>query len=483
MVGRKKNSEEIAALVERSERTESTLGRIMMERALGKTHGGARDMYEVLGYKRHPNYIDYQAMYDRQDVAKRIVDCFPDTIWTRKPAVRTDPEAEELSEFDTIFNTFARKHKLFHYLNRLDKMAGIGRYAVLLIGIAGKQDMTKAVSKRLTPNGIIYLRPFSEKNATIQKYETRKSSPRYGLPLLYQLTVGSIGNEAGASASTVMPQETIMVHHSRIIHLADGALDNDVFGTPRLQSVINRLNDLEKVAGGSAEIFWINGRGGLNVNAQMESEIKEPEKLIEHLRHYVHGLVRVLRTKGMDVKTLEFEVKNPDMHVSVLLDLISSATGIPKRILIGSERGELASNQDENNWFSRVNERRDNFCEPQILRAFIDRMIDWGVFPRKEYEVVWPPLSSPSKSEEADNAFKKAQAIGAYAGTPMAEYIVPPEQFVKDVLGLEFRGEDAAALAAIEKKNMEAEAAASAAAKPAPVAGGGATPKKPVVKK
>ena len=37
--------------------------------------------------------------------------------------------------------------------------------------------------------------------------------------------------------------------------------------------------------------------------------------------------------------------------------MISAETGIPKRILTGSERGELASSQDRDNWFERYPER------------------------------------------------------------------------------------------------------------------------------
>jgi hypothetical protein len=138
----------------------------------------------------------------------------------------------------------------------------------------------------------------------------------------------------------------------------------------------------------------------------------------------------------LDIKELTAQVSDPSKHVSVLLDLIAGTTGIPKRILIGSERGELASTQDETAWNSRVDERRRNYAEPMILRPFIDRLITIGVLPqpRDGYVVEWPPIFTPSEEQQAKVAETKAKALAAYMSAPGADMILPPSMFLKHIL-------------------------------------------------
>lgn len=415
------------------------LSRIALAHASGKTFGGKRDMFEVLGYEKDPKIANYLGKYMRQDIAQRIINALPDAIWTNHPSVKEDEDKQSKTQFEQEFDNMVKRTKLFHYINRLDKLAGLGHYAVLLIGVRDGKELSEPLESLSSVEDVIYLMPFNEENAVIQSYEEDTSNERYGLPLMYKLQTGGYS----ADKSTTMPNQTLNVHHSRVLHVAEGLLENDVFGIPRLQPVLNRLDDLEKVVGGSAEIFWINGRGGLNLNADKDTDIINPEKLQEHAEEYTHQLTRILKTKGMDVRTLELSIHDPDKHVSVILDLIAGATGIPKRILIGSERGELASSQDESNWLARVKERRDNYCEPLILRPFIDWLIKLGALPEvEEYEVIWPDLVSLGEKDKAEIALKIAQAMSTYVNSQGGDLIVPVKQFVEEVLNMEYREDD-----------------------------------------
>src|SRR5690606_27397069 len=106
-------------------------------------------------------------------------------------------------------------------------------------------------------------------------------------------------------------------------------------------------------------------------------------------------------------------------------------TGIPKRILIGSERGELSSEQDENNWAARVTERRGNHATPRIIRPTIDRLIRYGVLPQPAggYDVEWPESDSLGEEKRALIAKTKAEAVSLYVSMPGTEQVVPPQEF------------------------------------------------------
>lgn len=433
--------------------------RIMLENAgqEGVTFGGRRDLYSILGYPRYPTYYDYAGKYERQDITQRIINAYPEAIWSTRPTVTDDTDKEDGTPFEEAFEEFAEKSKLFHYIMRLDKLAGLGQYAVLFIGVRDGRPLDEPMGPVNGEGGFTFYKPFSESAAVIYQFEEDMGNPRYGLPLMYRVTTGGYGaassgygspNRGHTSASGgQMRTKVINVHHSRMLHVAEGTLTNDVYGMPRLRPVINRLLDLEKVVGGSSEIFWLNGRAGLSLNAQADTHIKDEAALEKHALDYQDQLNRILQTHGMDVKTLEMTVADPDKHVAVILDLVASATGIPKRILIGSERGELASSQDEKNWWTRVIERRNNFCEPVILRPLVDMLIDATILPtpdseKERYNIVWDKLGEASPTEKADIAEKTAKAIASYVSANGADLLVPPKQFVEEILCLGYRLED-----------------------------------------
>ena len=133
-------------------------------------------------------------------------------------------------------------------------------------------------------------------------------------------------------------------------------------------------------------------------------------------------------------------VPDPTGHIERLLDLIAGTVGIPKRLLIGSERGELASSQDENNWAMTIAARHTHHAEPIILRPFIDKLISIQALPmpRFGYVVEWPNLLAQTEEEEAKTALLWTQALAAYAGTLSApEEIMPLPIYLEDIFGFD----------------------------------------------
>jgi len=402
----------------------------------GTSHGGKRNLYDVFGYASSHTTEDFVARYSRGDIALRIVSAYPEATWKKAPEVIEDADTEDLTVFEKAFQDLVKSTRLFHYLNRADKLANLGEYSALLIGYQDGLALSQPCEKAAA--GIAYLMPFADINATIQSYDLNPVSKRFGLPETYSIQTGGYS----AHKSVQMPSSVITVHHSRILHIAAGCLDNDVLGMPILRPIMNQLVNLDKVIGGSAETFWLNSRGGLNAN--METGIDfDPIKTKESIDEYTHQLTRFLLTQGMEVKTLDMQVHEPDKHVSVILDIISGATGIPKRILTGSERGELASSQDGDNWRDRVMERQINWVEPFVLNPLIDRFIEVGVLPKPiSYTVKWNEEEKIDGLKASQIAVNRANAIATFANSTGGDLLVPVEQFVVEVLGLDYREDD-----------------------------------------
>jgi hypothetical protein len=149
------------------------------------------------------------------------------------------------------------------------------------------------------------------------------------------------------------------------------------------------------------------------------------------------GLQRWMPTVGAEVHSLAPQVVDPRPQIEVQLQGIAIALAIPLRKLMGSERGELASSQDEGDWDGKVKARKQGHCTPRIVAPFVDRLIALGVLPQpgeEGYVVWWPEQSRQTESEKADIAVKRTTALSAYVAGGV-EALIPPLDYLTRELG------------------------------------------------
>jgi hypothetical protein len=186
-------------------------------------------------------------------------------------------------------------------------------------------------------------------------------------------------------------------------------------------------------------MFWRGAFPGMAFKVQDGATLSDAGRvaLEEEIQSYLHDFQRYLKIQGLDVEQLTTQVADPEKHADVQIKFISIATGIPKRILEGSERGELASSQDSESWNNKCDYRRRNHCEPNILRPLINRLGEVGVLEvPDEYHIEWPDLESQSDEAKAKVGKDRMEAIAKYADSPTAPLVVPPREFLADILEL-----------------------------------------------
>lgn len=408
---------------------------------LGYQYEGERNIYEALGYPQlgKITYDNYAARYYRQDIAKAVINRPIQYTW-KGPLVIGESGTVEETQLEKAWKELERKLKLKNKFIRLDKLTSIGTYGVLLLGFSDVKSQEGFLEplKEAKDLELLYVKPLAEVHAKIKSYVRDTKDPRYGLPNTYTIDFSDpVDGVPDGTTST-----SLTVHHSRVLHVTSEMLESEVQGVPVLESIYNRLYDLEKLIGGSAEMFWRGARPGFQgivkddyqltsgVEADLQAQIDE----------YENNLRRFFVNEGIELKDLSPQVANPGDHVDVQIQMISAATGIPKRVLTGSERGELASGQDLTSWYSTVQSRREEHAETHILRPFIDLMIDHGVLPEPstgEYFVEWADLFAASDKEQAEVGRIRATALREFVQNPLATSVLPPEAFMKWFLGLE----------------------------------------------
>lgn len=438
---------------------QDSLQRNMFARRAGRTthtDGRDRDMWEILGYPDDIRLDDYYARYIRSDIAGTIVDAPPRTTWRRTPSITDQPDSADQtsSRFVQEWERFADRLQVWKTLERLDRLAGVGHYATMLIGTgADIRGLGSPVRNVNDSDDVLFLSVYRQDHSEVDVVVEDPSDPRFGLPELYDVTIfgdrerGDRSRSSGTRPrliSGLSDTGQVKVHWSHMIHVAEDLLEDEINGRPRLERVWNLLTDLMKIAGGSAEMFWANVAGVLHVNIPGEVEIDEEslEDLDDQIQEMLMGLRRDLLTRSAEAEYLGAGTPDPRGVFEVLSSLISATTGIPQRILFGAEAGELASSLDEANWLARIRERQLRYAEPVILRPLVDRLIDMGALPAPqggEYEIHWPSLFEISDKDEAEIMATRARAyrdVAVASSVSRENPIMSPEEARESILAL-----------------------------------------------
>jgi hypothetical protein len=188
-------------------------------------------------------------------------------------------------------------------------------------------------------------------------------------------------------------------------------------------------------------MFWKGAFFGLSfeTHPSLGGDVDvDPESLKDMIEDYQNGLQRWLALTGMSAKTLAPQVVDPTPHIERQIEAICIKLGVPKRVFMGSERGELASTQDDKAWNDRLRERQTNYLTPRVIVPFVDRLILLGVLPKPNgYSVWWPDITSQSDTEKANVALKMTQALAQYAGTPDVSFVIPELYYLTRILKLD----------------------------------------------
>jgi hypothetical protein len=427
----------------------------------------------------------YKDLYDGDPIGGRVIELMPLESWQVTPSIYEDEDPDVETDFEIAWKDIGKNlrgrswyqdeegNAIWEWLIRADIDCGIGHFGILLIGIDdGKplsepadgveQAMLKAkapVAKKGTK--LLYLRSFDESQVTVQQWDTDQNSLRYGQPIQYAVTLWN--PDSLITSSSTPPSGSFLVHWTRVIHLSSGEGSSDVLGIPRLQSVLYPVLDIRKVAGGSAEMYWKGAFPGISIETQPQlgGDVKVNRGAIRtQMEQYFNGLQRYLGLMGMTAKTLSPTVVDPTAQIKVQLDRICIRKACPVRVFMGSERGELASSQDDSAWNDRLRQQQTRRNTPRIICPTINRLIMMGVLPEpKGYSAIWPDLESLSDMDQAEIAVKRTGALAQFVQSGSESAMSLADFFTRILnMGIE---EARSIIEAVEKRIKEEDSGGS----------------------
>src|SRR4051812_11193065 len=123
----------MAGIVEQFRAAASDLAaRSKFARWAGKTFGGERDMYEVLGFKRELGIDDYRLRYERGGIAGRIIEVKPESTWQGIGEVVENEDSKRQTTFEKTWQDLNTVHDFWSIFFHVDVLAGLGRYGAIL---------------------------------------------------------------------------------------------------------------------------------------------------------------------------------------------------------------------------------------------------------------------------------------------------------------------------------------------------------------
>ncbi|WP_226040855.1 phage portal protein [Natrinema sp. DC36] len=413
--------------------------RLALAQSLGENLPGDEDYYEVFNWDKDPSVEDFFALALRNPYAYAVTFLPPSTTWRDPPKIddKDDPRGDaDQTEFESDVQDLIDDQNLWHYAKRADKLAGIGKFGVLVLEFDDVDDpdgFSKTVDEGAELTG---LRPFSR--ASVDDVTVGgPGSGRWNEPTEYTLDFSDENEVEGAFEH--QGPETLDVHWQRVIHIpSEELLDDELRGVERQRPVYNNLIDIEKTLGAAGQLVYRAAAWGIHINISDEFNLEDNgDDLREHLQRWQHGLENVLRTQGADdVKSLGGEDIDPQPVIDPNIEAISAQTGLPQSVLKGNESGERATTQDLKEWYGKIAERRNEFVEPQIVHAIIDRLLDIGSITEPQggrYEVDWQPLAEMSESDQADIRKTRAEVLETWM--QVAPGVLTPKQqlgFIED---------------------------------------------------
>lgn len=365
------------------------------------------------GYKQSLTFDDYYKAYERQAAAHGAVHRLLDKCWSDIPTIKVgDTESAEA-------NTLIESLDGWRKLRDLDRRNLVGRYAGLVAIIGDGKELQQPADG----GKVVGLVPVWENQLDVTAWDTDITSARYGQPVLYNYT------EAGYFTGEAQPARQITVHWSRVFIFAEGSESGTLYdGVPLLRAGFNKLVDLEKVSGGSAEGFLKNAGRQVAVEFDETADLSTPvtdsvgqTKTVgaafnDKIKALNKSIDAAIVMQGGKVVPLSVTVPDPEPSWQISANEFACSIQVPFTILFGQQTGRLASDQDKRDWADRCMSRRKNALA-EMVSGFLTWMANLGQIKPAKYAVEWSDLNASSDSEKLENAKKMADINKQSTGT------------------------------------------------------------------
>ena len=349
--------------------------------------------------------------------------------------------------------------KLWRQIRIADEYQRIGHYGAFVVQVRGRmseQIRYDSPLENITADNIVRFIPVNEGQLEPASWDSDRYSERYGQPETYIFREQQNNDDIERKGAV----SDVTIHHTRVIVFAEGAEGVDsIYGVPANEAGFNDLITLEKIIGSSGEAMWKSAAmktvytNDLRDAAQPSNE--ELEAMDDAIKDFAEHLDKHLMVSNMKPNTLSANVMDPEQPFNVALNSYSASIGIASKIIIGTQTGRLAADEDGKFTLSGQQSRRENWCTIMVENV-VDWLIEHSVVPKMRYYVEWDDLLAPSDSDKLTLAEKMAKVNKESVATSSEAIFTDDE--IRQIAGWEPKEELGIEESAIAEGDLEGNA-------------------------
>lgn len=372
------------------------------------SHQGRRDYNKLLGYALEIDEDQIYTRYLRTGELQRAIKSMPNLAWRRPPAVYDNDGID--GAFALAFKKLVKQTALFDYLQRLDKLARMYPYAVLIIGFNdGGRSLRDTVNidqvKKNKTEPVLYFRARGKRSVRISEIDRDESSRRFGQPLEYEIEKDTLddettsGNYDAISASDESGRQ-LTVNHQRILHVVHEPLESELYGESVAVSVWDLVDDLLKGVSGPIEGNWrgavaqnlhIKLKDGVDFTDPDTGEVDEvmASDISDKLNDMVNNITSALMSQYIDeIDEIGGEATDPSKTAEVIWRRFALTIGQPYKMFAGTVQGNTSNLQDKFDQGAVVQSYQEHQCEARMLRPLISKLIAYGALQPSNGDVI-----------------------------------------------------------------------------------------------
>ena len=378
------------------------------------------------GYPMAVDFYMHWNMYKRNGLAKAGVDIPVNLCWMDSPTIRSgDDDEHKETPWEKAANALAKRLKLWRHLRDADRMQRVGRYSAIFIRVRDGLSPDKPLGN-IKEGQIIELMPLWEGQLEPNDVDQNTASDTYSKPLNYTYSATGTGNQNNKAA------DSFQIHHSRLILLSEDAVGGSIYGTPTNEAGFNALLDWDKIRGSGGEASWLAAANKQILTPKEGSSgsisAETLDGINDALKDMKEGLDEALFLSGVESTAMNNTVPDPEIYKDMALEEYSASVQLPAKILVGTQSGVKAGDEDTAGLMRMMQSRRVN-----CLNDFIDSFLTWCykygvlVMPEDGHTIAWSDLTAPSLMQRIDAIVKMAQTNISERGSGNGPVFMPDE--------------------------------------------------------
>ena len=177
------------------------------------------------------------------------------------------------------------------------------------------------------------------------------------------------------------------IDSTRLVHMQQFAIEEDLDGTPALEAVFDLLSVLKNADWSLGQNIFRHS-SGLTFITPGEGSSQEQINTISEVVSNVNAKSIVTLIPGCSVTSSPASALSPGQHYDVLMGQISAGCNIPVSILTGAQSGQGVSENDRRDYADFIAGLQKR-CLTPALKQILELYQESGQLPKQDFKIVW----------------------------------------------------------------------------------------------